>query len=352
MGWIAAVGERRASPPAPPPECVGIPVAAGANLHTVISTTNPDTYCLAAGTYDLGGTSLEFASGTIINGAQVTVGPNGEIDAPTKIVTTSGGGVIQATGTNMSITLRNLDISGSPKIVGQPTSGRGINGNGQRLVNCLVEYCRIHDNGANGIGAVREGLRVSHCEIDHNGSGSGGTDGGIKTVDYAHVSDSYFHHNSTFGMWWDCDVPGGIIEDCKVTFSELTGIYVEISSGEASSPKLLPGGGATYGFKVRRNSVTSNNTTSTGGHGGIGCNGSMHVLFLDNIVTGNNNQEIMVADGGRAGQGHNGCSSGFCMTDIVVQGNTYGPGPLNVNGNTAVCGSTTGRVTLTGNTQI
>lgn len=365
MGWIAAVGERRATtaPPAPPFECVGIPVVAGANLHDVISSTSADTYCLAAGTYELGTTPLAFANGTKIVGQPVTFGPVLDtltgartVSAPTKIHGT-GDHVIQAETGDMTLTLENLEIFGAQ---GPPNTnlGRGINGNAQNLINLTVRNCKIHSNGTAGISGVGHGLRVYNSEISNNGSGGGGTDAGIKTVHYAEIYDTLFDGNSVMGMWWDCDAPGGIILRSRVVNTTRTGIFVEISAGDATAGsnvvpnnRPLPAWG-TYGFRVEDCWAESNNTTSQGGHGGIGTNGSMNVTFLHNTARFNNNNEIYAVDGGRAGFGHAGCSSGFCMQNILIQDNTYGPGNIAVTANSTACGAIGSRVTQSGNVQV
>jgi hypothetical protein len=223
----------------------------------------------------------------------------------------------------MSLRLKNLDICCSPRSE-STLSGRGVNGNAEMLVKLIVRNSRIHNNASAGIGGVGRGLVVKDSEIDHNGSGNGGLDAGVKTVSYAVVRDSYIHHNNVMGMWWDCDAPGGIIENSRIEANARTGVKVEISSGDSGSPRPLPLG-ASYGFFIRNNHIEGNNTSSTSGHAGILIESSTHVSVGGNTVIRNQRQEVIAGDGGRAGQGHNGCSSGFYLDAVAITNNDYGP---------------------------
>lgn len=303
--------------------CSGVAVRSGANLHRKIANGKAQTYCLASGTYDLGSKPLRPDSGDVIVGQPVTFGSKGKVTAPTKIHGTSTDGVIQGVHSNMSLRLKNLDICCSPRS-DSTESGRGVNGNTEMLVKLTVRNSRIHNNASVGIGGVGQGLVVKNSEIDHNGSGNGGLDAGIKTVSYAVVRDSYIHHNSVLGMWWDCDAPGGIIENSRIEANARTGVEVEISSGDSGSPRPLPLG-ASYGFSIRNNHIVGNNTSNTSGHAGILIEGSTHVSVDGNRVIRNQWQEIRAGDGGRAGQGHNGCSSGFFLDAVAITNNDYGP---------------------------
>ena len=303
--------------------CSGVAVRSGANLHRKIANGRAQTYCLASGTYDLGSKPLRPDSGDVIVGQRVTFGSKGKVTAPTKIYGTSTDGVIQGAHSNMSLRLKNLDICCSPRS-DITSSGRGVNGNAETLVKLIVRNSRIHNNASAGIGGVGQGLVVKNSEIDHNGSGNGGLDAGIKTVSYAVVRDSYIHHNNVLGMWWDCDAPGGIIENSRIEANARTGVEVEISSGDSGSPRPLPPG-ASYGFSIRNNRILGNNTSNTSGHAGILIESSTNVGVGSNTVIRNQWQEIRVGVGSRAGQGHNSCSSGFYLDAVAITNNDYGP---------------------------
>jgi hypothetical protein len=125
-------------------------------------------------------------------------------------------------------------------------------------------------------------------------------------------------------MWWDCDAPGGIIANSRIEGNAASGVFIEISSGDSRSPRPLPPWGS-YGFTVRSNQVEGNNYTNTGGHAGILVESSMNANVDGNTTINNMRFEIHVLNDSRAGQGHNGCSSGFFSANDVVQNNQYGP---------------------------
>jgi hypothetical protein len=304
-------------------------VAADADLRVVIPNGMAETYCLAAGTYELGTNTLGFDSGDAIVGQPVTFGPKGEVVAQTFIHGSSSIGVIAATTANSSLTLENLDISGAgggQNGAGWSDRADGVSGNYQQLVSLAVRNSRIHDNASAGIGHVREGLVVENSEIDHNGSAHDGYDAGIKTVHYAEIRGTYFHHNWN-GFWWDCDAPGGIIENSRFEANQRSGVYIEISSGDATSPRPLPTG-AAYGFAVRNNMMDGNNTGNNGFHAGVLVISSKNVVIDGNTATNNLHADIRVDNDSRQNNGHNGCSSGFVVNNVAVSNNSYGPLPL------------------------
>lgn len=316
--------------PPPPGECTGVQVPFDATpgyLNTIIPGNGAQTYCLAAGTYEMGSTvPLAFDTGDVIVGQPVTFGPNGEVTAPTAIHGTASQGVIQAETGDNTLTLENLDICCSPGS-GQNLIGRGIDGNASRLVNLTVRNSRIHGNGSNGISGMSQGfLLVENSEIDHNGNEAtgGGIDAGIKVENYAEIRGTYFHDNAVNGMWWDCDAPGGIVENSTVDTSSRSGIFIEISSGDSGSGKSIPPG-ASYGFIIRNNHVEGNEYGSAVGHGGINVVSSRNVTVDGNTAINNGTADIRIANDSRSNNGHNGCSSGFNASNVTVQNNSYGP---------------------------
>jgi parallel beta-helix repeat protein len=314
---------RPSSSPSPVPVCDGVQVAAGADLRAVMAAvTTPATFCLAAGTYELGANSLHFDSGDVIVGQPVTFGPKGQVTAPTAIHSTAQTGVIEAQSGDTTLTVENLDLCCAPGPGNQ--YGNGIDGQFETLRALTVRNSRIHGNASTGIGGVGQGLIVDHSEIDHNGSGNGGIDAGIKTVHYAEIRNSYIHDNNPQGIWWDCDAPGGIVENSTVEANARAGVMVEISSGDATSPRSLPPWGS-YGFTIRNNHVEGNNTSNTAPYAGIYVTSSMNVNVDGNTVINNTGQNIRVQNDSRAGQGHDGCSSGFFSANDVAQNNQYGP---------------------------
>lgn len=306
-------------PTSPPPsgECVGVQVPPGANLQLVIHNGLAQTYCLAAGTYELGSTPLQPDNNDVIIGQPVTFGPNGEVAAPTKIHgTASVPGIISTTSGVNALTLENLDICCSPRSDSQNASGRGVAGLPYHANTLVVRNSRIHGNQQSAIGGFGPGLLVEHSEIDHNGINTGGYDAGIKTINFAVIRSSYFHDNSGNGMWWDCDAPGGVIEGSRIDANSRSGVFIEISSGEGA------------GFTVRNNHVEGNNASAGGNRAGIDIISSKNVLVDGNTVIRNGLWNINVNTDSRSGNGHNGCSSGFVPANVTVSNNQYGPQPL------------------------
>jgi parallel beta-helix repeat protein len=292
-------------------------------LNTVIPGNGAQTYCLAVGQYEMGTAALHYDNGDVIVGVTGTHGPNGEVAAPTLIHSTAGAGVIEAQTGDTNLTINWVDLCCSPYVDSGQT-GRGVDGANSLLVNLTVTNSRIHGNGQSGIGGVGYGLVVENSEIDHNGTNHGGTDAGIKTVNYMRVNNSYIHDNSFNGLWWDCDAPGGIIENSLITANWSAGVEVEISSGDAASGKTIPPG-ASYGFVIRTNHIEGNNTTNTSPYGGILVSGSSNTNADGNTAINNTGHSIWFTNNARSGNGHNGCSSGFFQSNNLIQNNDYGP---------------------------
>jgi hypothetical protein len=298
-------------------------VPAGADLRAIIPNGQAETYCLAAGTYELGTNTLTFDSGDSIIGPPVTFGPKGEVTAQAFIHGSSSSGVIVNSVANSTLTIENLDISGAGG--GQYGTGwtnlaSGITGStGGQLAYLTVRNSRIHDNASTGIGAGRS-LVVENSEIDHNGTTAHtGYDAGIKTINYAVIHNTFFHDN-LHGMWWDCDAPGGEVTGSRFENQMRAGVFIEISSGDSPRP-VDPG--QTRGFRILNNTVVGNNTTNHNGYSGILDVSSKDVMIDGNVATNNLNADIRVWQGSVLG--HNGCSSGFATDPVTIQNNDYGP---------------------------
>lgn len=318
-----------------PQSCVQVPL--GSDLHVVIENGVAQSYCLAAGTYELGSVPLRPDDGDRIAGPAISCPRAAPIHALALIHGTSSEGVVVGTGT---LTLRNLDISGA---FGTDQSAAGVNGDHEALENLALSCSRIHDNGSAGITGVAEGLRVSRTEIDHNGSGSDSLDAGIKTVHYALVVGSYFHDNDRRDVWWDCDAPGGDIIRSTLTSAGTAGVHVEISSGDSTSGKPVPSWGA-YGFRVTQSTITGNDTRDQQPYGGVAVTSSQNVTVDTNLLIDNHVHELNVWNDSRLGNGHDGCSSGFPTSNVTISNNQYGPLDL--------AGCDIAGVTCTGNIKI
>jgi hypothetical protein len=312
------------SPNPPPQTCTGVDVPYSATvgyLNTVIPGNGAQTYCLSAGQYEMGTASLSFDSGDAIVGQPVTFGPNGEVAAPTLIHGT-GGAIIKAQSGDITLTVDSLDVCCATGTGN--ANGNGISGNFEIMRNLTVRNSRVHGNASTGITGVGEGLVVENSEIDGNGTnGSGGYDAGVKTVHYAVIRGSYFHDNFN-GMWWDCDAPGGEVVNSTFDTQVRAGVFVEISSGDSTSPRPLPVGGM-YGFRITGNHIEGNNTSNTAPYGGIWIVSSRNVNVDGNVVINNTWQNIRAQNDTRSSNGHNGCSSGFTLANVTIQNNQYGP---------------------------
>jgi hypothetical protein len=308
---------------ASPSGCVSVPITA--DLHAAVENGVGEEYCLAAGTYELGDVGLKPDDGDRIRGAPgVTFGPNGEVYPKTFIHGTDDDGIIQPIGSGG---LKWVDECCSPDTTPGADKGRGVNGTARipQANHYDVIESRIHGNGQCGICGMREGLRVLHSEIDHNGSGTAGYDAGVKTIYYAAFVGNYIHDNQGNGIWWDCDATGGDALYNVVTGNLLDGIFVEISSGGASAwHPTLPLWGV-YGFRVRGNTATGNNTDDSTVKAGIAAMSSMNVDIASNTTTDNHVQDVLVNNDRRSGNGHNGCSAGFEAAGVSVHGTQYGP---------------------------
>jgi hypothetical protein len=275
------------------------------------------TYCLAAGTFDIGDRSVKPKPGDVLQGAPVTVGPLGQIDAPTKIVTTASGGVVAATANAMVFTLRNLDLCCASGADGK--NGRGINGNGYGPV-VTVQFLRVHGNQQNGIAAVGGGSLFEDVEVDHNGSLLAvGRWGGIKNVDPlvegkspTVIRRAYVHDNIGNGVWWDCDARAGVLEDSRITGNTKIGVFLEISSF-SSGPVV-----------IQNNVVDGNNTDRVFGGAGIQVTSSKNAEITGNSVHGNGGADIAARNDSRAGSGHRICTSGFHLEAVEILSNSAG----------------------------
>jgi len=313
-----------------PPGSVNVP--AGADLHAYVEDGAAQTYCLAAGTYELGATSLKPDSGDRLLGPPVTVGPLGEITAKAFVhktsTSTTDKGVIEAIYSNSTLSVANLDISGA--CCSDYEGSMGINYGFGKLINLTVSYSRVHDNSNMGVSGGY-GLRVDHSEIDHNGGeglSNNNYNAGIKSIHYAVITHSYFHDNDPNGMWWDCDAPGGVFTNNRVDRHQRSGVLIEISSGDASSEETLPQG-ASYGFVITENTLSFNNLDDAPGHAGLTILDSMNVEASANTITDSLDHDVYVYKDSRAGRSHDGCSSGFAPSGIEIHDNTHGPQDIN-----------------------
>ena len=292
--------------PAPKPEpdpdppvttCKGTLVPAGTNLHTIIDGVDGKTFCLEAGSYDIGDSPLAPGDNVTIAGAEGIRSDKGAIDAPTKIVGSATQAIIEAGNDN---TFRWLDSSGSqPGATCQPDCGRGI----KSSPNMLVEYSHIHHNSNNGIGGgTPNPVRVRFSELDHNGSDEFiGTYGAIKQAatkpgGVLIVTDSYIHDNVGTGIWGDRCQDRLIAERNLVTGNSRDGIRWEtdMAPGDCSNT-------TTRSALIKHNTARGNGTDPSGGDAGIKIRNSPNAEVSFNSTGANEERGIMVRHNDLAG---------------------------------------------------
>src|SRR5918997_1561949 len=217
------------APPPPSADCVGTHINHGDNLVSAIKGATNTTFCIHAGTYDLGSGSLEPGSGVKLIGDPVTVSESGAIEAPTKIVSRGRGGVIQFATDASGVLIENLDLSGATGDRScKPQCGRGINGRGGNAKDVTVRYTRIHHNASLGIGGVQS-LFVTHSELDNNGASAfnGCCAGALKVVDPFTIRQSYIHHNAGNGVWQDICGKDFVVARNTITWNAFSGVRYE-----------------------------------------------------------------------------------------------------------------------------
>ena len=282
-----------------------IEVPAGGDLRAIMAAGPAgSTYVLAGATYEIGATPLTPKSGDAVIGQPVTRGPLGQITATTKIHGTSASGVFRSPFNAAAFRLENVELWGS--------STTGIHHfNAFKLT---MRYCRIHDNLEAGLGA-RAGSLIEFSEIDHNGSAAyvNSSGGGMKFAfgtSILTVRNCYVHDNIGEGIWWDCDARGGTAEGNLVVGNTLSGIFIEISSGDGG------------GFFVQGNTVQGNNTSVAAIYAGILVVDSQNVTINNNILGGNGaGRGINLFQDSRSTLGHAGCNGGFPNLNITGSGN-------------------------------
>lgn len=212
---VLALDLAAASPSTAATACPGTQVRPGVNLVELVHGSRDETFCLAAGTYDIGARTLEPGSGSAIVGAPVTVTGSGALSAPTKIVGHSRDGIIDL-GKTRGVVLENLDVSGATGFKDDADDSTKQDGRGiQQGFDVTIRYVVSHDNASTGIGALQGGAAIDHVELYNNGSASylGCCSGGIKAAAFFAISNSYVHDNIGNGIWVDHDAGFRVIDN-------------------------------------------------------------------------------------------------------------------------------------------
>jgi hypothetical protein len=290
--------DQRSSSSAAALKCDGHRVARGADLHALIAEASNETFCLAAGTYDVGSAPLAPGGNVVIWGATGRRSRDGVISAPTKIVGSGPVAIITAGENN---TFRWLDISGSsggPTC--QPDCGRGIRAN----AGTIVIFTRIHHNSNTGIGGgVPARVTVRFSELDHNGTDAfEGTYGGVKHAatengGILEVTDSFVHDNIGVGLWGDRCLMRMVIKRNLVVGNSRDGIRWETDMPPADCPNTT-----TRSAVIHLNEVHGNGTDPTeSGDAGIKIRNSPNADVAYNRTSLNAEQGIRVIHDDRTG---------------------------------------------------
>jgi hypothetical protein len=181
-------------------------VPAGENIATVVNQKSPDTkrtaFQLASATYPVNAL-IVLRAGDQLRGAVGTmtkVGPATDPNPTTKLVNGAALESLIALRGDNAITW--LDISGAD-YKGQAGGGSAIAA-GSGNDNTLIQFNRIHDNGAAGITNARGSILDN--EIDHNTTepaALGSIGSGVKGIYEYEAARNYVHDNVGHGLWGD-----------------------------------------------------------------------------------------------------------------------------------------------------
>jgi len=235
------------SPPPPttttatPPSCVGVQVAAGADLVAIAAAQPPGTtFCLANGSYSVA-TPISFDKGDVWVNLTATKLPTWTPFSPTfwaappaaVLISSSGQPLFKSTGAGTGdAVFRGLDLSGSVDGAGGYI-GQAIGASGRSI---QVRLSRIHNNVGPAVASWSGDIIDS--ELDHNGGASGGQ-GGLKSVaGNAHATGIWFHDNVNgincdFCIVADGDGPFSVT-DSRITDNQAVGLKFEVSDVSAA----------------------------------------------------------------------------------------------------------------------
>ena len=193
--------------------CEGQEIVPGDDLDAIVnadSSTVATTFCIHAGTYAIDHTINVRTGDKLLGevGATTTHGPaTYPTDPPVKI--TNGANLtrlIQLEGENA--TLQWLDVSGAQSLHnadGSPMTGTGMAiGGGEADGTTIMQYLRVHDNDANGIGSPRG--RVLNSEFFRNTLDPvflGHAGAAVKGIYGYEAAYNYVHDEQGNGLWCD-----------------------------------------------------------------------------------------------------------------------------------------------------
>jgi hypothetical protein len=186
-----------------------VPVPATTDIANFVNTRSPDTkrqvFQLAPNTtYHVNALIIlragDALSGAVPSGTPRMVGRATDPDPTTKLV--NGAALESLIGLRGDNTITWLDISGAD-YKGQPGGGSAISA-GSGNDNTLIQFNRIHDNGAAGITNARG--HIIDNQIDHNTTepaALGSIGSGVKGIYEYEAGCNYVHDNLGHGLWGD-----------------------------------------------------------------------------------------------------------------------------------------------------
>src|SRR5215218_2408933 len=193
--------------------CEGQEIVPGDDLDAIVnadSSTVATTFCIHAGTYAIDHTINVRTGDKLLGevGATTTRGPaTYPTNPPVKI--TNGANLtrlIQLEGENA--TLQWLDVSGARSLHnadGSPMTGTGMAiGGGEADGTTILQYLRVHDNDANGIGSPRG--KVLNSEFFRNTLDPvflGYAGAAVKGIYEYEAAYNYVHDEQGNGLWCD-----------------------------------------------------------------------------------------------------------------------------------------------------
>ena len=194
-------------------ECSGTHIVPGDDIDAKVnadSSTAATTFCIHGGTYAIDHTVSVRAGDKLFGeeGATTTHGPaTYPTDPPVKI--RNGANLtrfIQAEGTN--VTLKWLDVSGAQSLHnadGSPMTGTGVAiGGGAADDTTIMQYLRVHDNDANGVGSPRG--KVLNSEFFRNTLDPaflGYAGAAVKGIYEYEAAYNFVHDEQGNGFWCD-----------------------------------------------------------------------------------------------------------------------------------------------------
>lgn len=260
--------------PSPQPTCTGVQVAAGANLVTVANAQPAGTtFCLAAGTFNIGATPVTAQNGDVFQGtSRFATFIDGNDTAQHLIVPASGA----------AYTVRELDASGAQGDPAcHPACGRAFRSG----AGVVLESVECHDNSNQCVGGGGSAtLRDVHCfenseEYSWRDAESGAC---VKVVRGGSllVEDSLIEGNNWNGLWCDfCDGNDSsfVVRDSIIRDNGYKGLSYEVS-----------GANGAFGL-IENNVITGNgwryaiNGTPNNRPAGITCNDCRDLEIRFNI---------------------------------------------------------------------